>query len=78
VVFKDDLDHECEELPPADRLIVAVLTVAAPCVPSLTPDRRAFLHEKTLDELREKIRLVYRMAAHNGHSRLVLGACFLS
>jgi uncharacterized protein (TIGR02452 family) len=78
VVFKDDLDHECEELAPADRLIAAVLTVAAPCVPSLTPDRGAFLHEKTLAELREKIRLVYRMAAHNGHSRLVLGACLLS
>jgi hypothetical protein len=73
VVFKEDLDHDCVDLPLSERLLVSILTVAAPCVPPLKADRRAFLHASTLEDLRGKIRLVYRMAAQNGHYRLVLG-----
>jgi uncharacterized protein (TIGR02452 family) len=75
VIFRDDLDHNCVELPIADRRVVSVLTVAAPAWPKLTPDRQAFAEPSTLAYLQEKIRLVYRMAAHNGQENLVLGVC---
>ncbi|KAF7336239.1 hypothetical protein MVEN_02171800 [Mycena venus] len=74
VIFRDDLDHDCVELPMTVRPIVSVLTVAAPAWQPLTPDRLAFLQPSTLTYLQEKIRLVYRMAAHNGQENLVLGA----
>ncbi|KAJ7653204.1 hypothetical protein DFH06DRAFT_1047960 [Mycena polygramma] len=74
VIFRDDLDHDCAELPIADRRVVSVLTVAAPAWPDLTPDMEEFAHPSTLTYLQEKIRLVYRMAAHNGQQYLVLGA----
>jgi hypothetical protein len=73
VVFKDDLDHECANLRKADRLVVGVLTVAAPRGPRLSADGEAFADAGVLEDLRGKIRLVYRMAAHNGHPHLVLG-----
>ncbi|KAF7368862.1 hypothetical protein MVEN_00211800 [Mycena venus] len=74
VIFRDDLDHDCMELPITERRIVSVLTVAAPARPDLTPDKQAFSQPSTLTYLQEKIRLVYRMAAHNGQQNLVLGA----
>ncbi|KAJ7694809.1 hypothetical protein B0H17DRAFT_1009027 [Mycena rosella] len=74
VVFRDDLDHDCVELSLDERRIVSVITVAAPAWPDLTLDRQAFESPSTLMFLREKIRLVYRMAAHNGQQYLVLGA----
>ncbi|KAJ7772960.1 hypothetical protein DFH07DRAFT_866126 [Mycena maculata] len=73
VIFRDDLDHECVELPLDGRRVVSVITVAAPRWSDLTPDQ-AFADPATLGDLREKIRLVYRMAAHNGQEYLVLGA----
>ncbi|KAJ6460981.1 hypothetical protein C8R45DRAFT_1028847 [Mycena sanguinolenta] len=74
VIFRDELDHDCVELPLDQRRVVSVLTVAAPAWPDLTPDGQAFLQPVTLTYLQEKIRLVYRMAAHNGQENLVLGA----
>ncbi|KAF5373505.1 hypothetical protein D9757_010490 [Collybiopsis confluens] len=74
VIFKDDLDHDCVDLPTTDRRIVSVITVAAPCAPPLTPDKQLFMLERDLRDLREKIRLVYRMAAWDGRTILVLGA----
>ncbi|KAJ6475691.1 hypothetical protein C8R47DRAFT_1142143 [Mycena vitilis] len=74
VIFRDDLDHDCAELPIADRRVVSVLTVAAPAWPDLTPDMEEFAHPSTLMYFHEKIRLVYRMAAHNVQQYLVLGA----
>ncbi|KAJ7080728.1 hypothetical protein B0H15DRAFT_786963, partial [Mycena belliarum] len=53
---------------------VSVITVAAPRRPELTPDRLAFKNPSDLDDLRGKIRLVYRMAAHHGQEFLVLAA----
>lgn len=70
VIFKDDLDHECIDLEPAERQVVSVITVAAPRSPHLTNGK--FL-PSTLGCMREKIRLVYRMAAHNGQQYLILG-----
>jgi uncharacterized protein (TIGR02452 family) len=78
VIFRDDLDHNCVELPIAERRVVSVLTVAAPAWPKLTLDHQAFAQPSTLAYLQGKIRLIYRMAAHNGQENLVLGMSFLS
>lgn len=77
VVFKDDLDHECVELAPEERRVVSVLTVAAPRWPAVNSDRRTLKNQKDLEDFRGKIRLVYRMAAHNSQQYLVLGALLL-
>ena len=74
VVFRDTLDSDLAELPLEKRFVVSVLTVAAPCLPALTSDGLSFAEESDLADLREKIKLVYRMAAHNGQTSLVLGA----
>ncbi|KAI0796175.1 hypothetical protein C8Q75DRAFT_730290 [Abortiporus biennis] len=74
VIFKDDLDHDCVDLPFTDRQVVSVISVAAPRDPPLTNDQLHFKHEQDLDCMREKIRLVYRIAAHNGQEYVVLGA----
>ncbi|KAF8586454.1 hypothetical protein K439DRAFT_1387181 [Ramaria rubella] len=74
VVFKDDLDHDCVDLAVEDRVIVSVITVAGPHRPTLTSDQSAFKSEQDINDLRGKIRLVLRMAAHNAQDRLVLGA----
>jgi hypothetical protein len=76
VVFKDDLDHDCVNLPVEERRIVSVLTVAAPCGPPLTEDGKKFKNPSVLEDLRGKIRLIYRMAARNGAQYMVLGKLF--
>ena len=75
VIFKDDLDHGCVDLPPDERQVVSVMTVAAPRSPHLVEGK---FMPQTLHWMREKIRLVYRMAAHNGQHYLVLGMLFLN
>ncbi|KAF8998107.1 hypothetical protein BDQ17DRAFT_1247929 [Cyathus striatus] len=74
VVFKDDLDHGCVDLPREEQRVVSVITVAAPRGPDLTPDEKSFAKASDLEDLRGKIRLVYRMAARNGQEYVVLGA----
>jgi len=74
VIFKDDLDHGCAELPVDKREVVSVITVAAPRIPDLTADRLKLAHKSDLEDFRGKIRLVYRMAAHNGQHAIILGA----
>lgn len=74
VVFKDDLDHNCTDLPEDERVIVGVMTVAAPRNPKLMPDKLSFARESDLQDLRGKIRLILRMAGHDGKDSLVLGA----
>ncbi|KAK1235936.1 hypothetical protein PQX77_000823 [Marasmius sp. AFHP31] len=74
VVFKDDLDHDCVDLPEGERCILGIITVAAPRLPELTPDGKRFANKGQLENLRGKIRLVYRMAAHNEKEYLILGA----
>jgi hypothetical protein len=94
VIFKDDLDHDCIDLPQEEYLVVGVLTVAAPRHPPCAlgvdgPDVSTSIQRITdssvriselgiLEDLRSKIRLVYRMAASNGHTHLVLGMLFSS
>ena len=78
VIFKDDLDHNCVDLPHAERRIVSVITVAAPRSPPLTSDKKSLKWKRDLNCFREKIRLVYRMAAHNNQEYLVLGEVLMS
>lgn len=73
VVFKDDLDHDCVDLAIEDRVVVSVITVAAPRHPALTPDESALQNPQDIRDFQGKIRLVLRMPARNGKDRLVLG-----
>jgi uncharacterized protein (TIGR02452 family) len=74
VVFKDTLDNDCVDLPVQQRHVLTVLTVAAPCAPKVTEDKKNFANESDLLDLKERILLVLRMAATNGVTNLVLGA----
>ncbi|KAL5407888.1 hypothetical protein PMIN06_007037 [Paraphaeosphaeria minitans] len=74
LVFKDTIDKDLVELPAAERHLVSVITVAAPCRPKLTEDGEQFALVSDLEDLREKIILTLRMAATNGVTKLVLGA----
>jgi len=74
VVFKDTISNDCCDLKPAERMIVGVVTVAAPCLPKLTDDRLEFADESVLKEFRDKVRLVLRIMAADGKTCIVLGA----
>jgi len=72
VIFRDDLDHDCVDLSVDERETVAILTIAAPRHPKISNGR--FAKPSVAHDLREKIRLTYRMAGHNGKQLLILGA----
>ncbi|KAF9068145.1 hypothetical protein BDP27DRAFT_1448604 [Rhodocollybia butyracea] len=74
VIFKNDLDHDCVDLAPEECRVVSVITVAAPYGPALMEGREDFANNSDLEDLRGKIRLVYRMAGAHGKKFLVLGA----
>ncbi|KAI4729949.1 hypothetical protein E4T49_02303 [Aureobasidium sp. EXF-10728] len=74
VVFKDTLDNECVDLSEDERVVVSVVTVAAPRRPELTEDGKRFKEQSVLEEFRDKVRLVLRCAAGEGKTVLVLGA----
>lgn len=74
VVYRDTLDQDLVELKEEERFSVVVVTVAAPRFPRVTGDGEEFADEGELENLREKIVLVLRMAAREGVTRLVLGA----
>ena len=71
MIFRDDLDHDCADLAVDERETVAVLTIAAPRGPRISNGR--FAKDSVVHALREKIRLTYRMAGHNGKHALILG-----
>jgi uncharacterized protein (TIGR02452 family) len=64
-------DEKFADLPLADRKVVSVISVAAP---RFKREGDAFRKPTDLPDLRQKIRLICRMAAHNGKTILVLGA----
>jgi len=79
VVFRDTLDNGLVELSEDRRFVIAVMTVAAPRFPAVVTEGEregevVFKEETVVEELREKVRLVLRMAAGEGVGRLVLGA----
>lgn len=70
---------------PVDYKIISVLTAAAPQNPKVCqkpniagdpykPTGNYYLDPAQAELLREKIRIILRMAAYHGHSRIVLGA----
>jgi uncharacterized protein (TIGR02452 family) len=74
VVFKDTLENGCVDLPEEQRVVVSVITIAAPRRPRLTYDNKEFADQRVEEEFREKIRLVLRCAARESKTGLVLGA----
>ncbi|KAF1346561.1 hypothetical protein BDV97DRAFT_371147 [Delphinella strobiligena] len=74
VVFRDTIDNDLAELPLDERAVLSVITVAAPRLPKLMSDGLSFAKETDLDDLREKIKLIYRIAANNGQTSIILGA----
>ncbi|KAF6761789.1 hypothetical protein DFP72DRAFT_958772 [Ephemerocybe angulata] len=74
VIFKDELDKRCVDLATENRQVVSVITVAAPRHRALTQDLKSWKDPSVLEDMKGKIKLVYRMAAHNGQTHLVLGA----
>ncbi|KAF5332229.1 hypothetical protein D9611_008174 [Ephemerocybe angulata] len=74
VIFKNDMDNNCRDLELNERRVVSVITVAAPRHRPLTSDGLNFKQPSYLEDLKGKIRLVYRMAARNDQRILVLGA----
>lgn len=78
VVFKDDLVHDCVDLSLADRVVLSVITVAAPRKPELTSDGSRLARTSDLEDFRAKIRLVYRMAASEGRDSMILGAVIVT
>ncbi|UPX10085.1 uncharacterized protein EKO05_0000757 [Ascochyta rabiei] len=74
VVFKDTLNRNLVDLSIEQRHFVDVITVTAPCRPKLTDDEKGFAAELDLQDLREKILLILRLAAVNSVTNLVLGA----
>ncbi|KAF2033244.1 hypothetical protein EK21DRAFT_58840 [Setomelanomma holmii] len=59
---------------PTDLQVAAVVSVAALRRPALTDDKKHFKNEDRRTETKRKIRLTLRVAASNGHTKLVLGA----
>ncbi|KAH7094046.1 hypothetical protein BKA62DRAFT_721484 [Auriculariales sp. MPI-PUGE-AT-0066] len=74
VVFKDDLMHDCTYLPESERILVSVLTFAAPRRPKLTPDGLRFANHIDVDVVQAKVQVLLRTAARHGQDTLVLGA----
>ncbi len=85
VIFKDELANDCKALPPKDWKTVSVLSVAALACPPLTPvttrdskhrdsQEMVLKSSNDLKIIQERWRMILRMAAHHGHSVLVLAA----
>ena len=66
--------HKLYTLPASDLPVTSVISVAALRHPHLTPDEKAFASAGQRAETKRKIRVSLRVAATNGHTKLVLGA----
>lgn len=60
--------------PPANLPVTSVISVAALRHPALTDDKMNFKNAGQRAETKRKIRVTLRVAAMNGHTKLVLGA----
>ncbi|KIK66651.1 hypothetical protein GYMLUDRAFT_192613 [Collybiopsis luxurians FD-317 M1] len=61
-------------LPLASRKVMSVISVASPRYPRCSPDGSDFAEQGVKEELKEKVRLVLRIAGMHGKRYLVLGA----
>ncbi|OSS53053.1 hypothetical protein B5807_03070 [Epicoccum nigrum] len=66
--------HKLYTTPASDLPVTSVISVAALRHPHLTPDEKAFASAGQRAETKRKIRASLRVAAMNGHTKLVLGA----
>lgn len=76
-IFKDELANGCKELVRKDTVIVSVTSVAAiACPPTVVTRQGSTVMKSPKDKLKliERVRMVLRMAAHNGKTVLMLGA----
>ncbi|OCL01679.1 hypothetical protein AOQ84DRAFT_357767 [Glonium stellatum] len=77
IIIRDALSRGhgllCDETPAKDLPVTSVITVAAQRRPRLSRNMM-YRHDSDRQLMKEKIRLVLRMAARNGHTKLVLGA----
>lgn len=83
VVFRDELSNDCEILPRRDWTTVSVVSVAGLACPPLVPAQKLrgrgeaemqMKLEKDVDTIRERFRMILRMAARQEKSVLVLAA----
>ncbi|KAF5376169.1 hypothetical protein D9757_009325 [Collybiopsis confluens] len=68
------LEYQVQVLPPSFRKVLSVISVSAPKFPPLTPDESDFASKEVKEELKEKVRLVLRIAGSHGKRYVVLGA----
>ncbi|CAO2656383.1 Nn.00g051860.m01.CDS01 [Neocucurbitaria sp. VM-36] len=59
---------------PTNLPVISVISVAALRKPQLADDKKHFKNEGQRAETKRKIRITLRVAAHKGHTKLVLGA----
>jgi hypothetical protein len=75
--LKDALSNECVDLPQNEQKVVSITSVGAPRHPPTVHDtateRKVIQDSRRLEELREKIQLIFRMAAHNGKTVMGVG-----
>ncbi|KAI1622626.1 hypothetical protein EDD37DRAFT_482209 [Exophiala viscosa] len=78
VIFRDELMKECQILPRKDWTSVSVVSVAALACPPQVKDSKTgelrFKLDKDVHTIRERFRMILRMAARHGKSVLVLAA----
>ncbi|KAJ9266219.1 hypothetical protein DTO021C3_5760 [Paecilomyces variotii] len=79
VIIRNSLNdgHKLLDLTKPDELpIVSVISIAALCQPALVMSGTLpkYKNAKDRDLMKEKMRIILRIAAFNGHRRLVLGA----
>ncbi|KAH8827875.1 hypothetical protein DL96DRAFT_1527695 [Flagelloscypha sp. PMI_526] len=77
IVFKTGLDEGCVPLSYDKHIAVSVISASAPRNPALVTGpngKETYRDSNVLDDLRAKIRLIYRLAARENKNYLVLGA----
>lgn len=77
IIIRDALSRGhgllCGETPAEDLPVTSVITVAAQRTPKLSR-HLTYQHDSDRQLMKNKIRLILRIAARNGHTKLVLGA----
>lgn len=77
VIIRESLKdgHKLLDLTKPDELpVVSVISIAALCRPLTDEGKPKYKNPKDRELMKEKMRIILRIAAYNGHRRLVLGA----
>lgn len=70
-IFRHDQEHNFAYLASQERKVVSIISIGAP---RFVKNQHPFNNPSHTRDLQEKIRLIYRLAAHKGKTFLVLGA----